>query len=101
MLQISLVQIRLKLLWKQISCCAPRFPLSLTAKFHSLYVKELESKILESRSRKFWKGRSRIFYLRLRKPGYKAGLPELVYTPRIYPRVLSCICVLFVTAMHV
>ena len=29
------------------------------------------------------------------------GLPELVYTPRIYPRVLSCICVHFVAAMHV
>jgi len=27
---------------KQISCCAPRFPLILTAKFHSLNVKELE-----------------------------------------------------------
>ena len=32
-------------LLKQISCCAPRFPLSLTAKLHSLYVKE--SEILE------------------------------------------------------
>ena len=29
-----------------ISCCAPRFPLFLTAKFHSLYVKESESDIL-------------------------------------------------------
>ena len=29
-----------------ISCCAPRFPLILTAKFHSLYVKESESEIL-------------------------------------------------------
>jgi len=27
----------------EISCCAPRFPLILTAKFHSLYIKELES----------------------------------------------------------
>jgi len=34
---------------------------------------------------------------------YKAGLrlPELVYAPRIYPRVLSCICVFLVTAMYV
>ena len=30
-----------------ISCCVPRFPLILTATFHSLYVKELESEILE------------------------------------------------------
>jgi len=29
-----------KLLLKQISCCAPRFPFILTVKFHSLYVKE-------------------------------------------------------------
>jgi len=49
----------------EISCCAPQFPLILTVKFHSLYVKELQSEILESResgsgileswSRKFWK----------------------------------------------
>jgi len=31
---------------------------------------------------------------------YKAGLPKVVYTLRVYPRVLSCICVFFVTAMH-
>jgi len=33
----------------EISCCAPRFPLIVTAKFHSLYVKqsERESEILE------------------------------------------------------
>jgi len=30
-----------------ISCCVPRFLLILTAKFHSLYVKESESEILE------------------------------------------------------
>jgi len=36
------VQFLLKLLLKQISCCAPRFPLILRAKFHSLYVKESE-----------------------------------------------------------
>ena len=29
------------------SCCAPRFPLILTAEFHSLYVKESGSEILE------------------------------------------------------
>jgi len=29
----------------EISCCAPRFPLILTAKFHSLYVNESESEI--------------------------------------------------------
>jgi len=34
----------------ELSCCV-RFPLILTGKFHSLYVKELESEILESRSR--------------------------------------------------
>jgi len=44
----------------------------LTAKFHSLYVKESESEILErlELSRKFWKvrswSRSWTFYLRLR-----------------------------------
>ena len=56
-------------LLEQISCSAPRFPLSLTAKFHSLYVKESEilersdSEILESQSQKFWKVgvESRIF----------------------------------------
>ena len=36
------VQFLLKLLLKQISCCAPRFPLILTDKFHSLYVKGSE-----------------------------------------------------------
>ena len=41
----------LKLSLKQISCCEPRFPLILTAKVHSLYVKESESVILESSSR--------------------------------------------------
>jgi len=46
---VEMVQLLLKLLLKQISCCAPRFPLILTAKFHSLYVKcrESESEILE------------------------------------------------------
>jgi len=34
-----------------VSCYAPRFPLILTAKFHSIYVKESESEISESRSR--------------------------------------------------
>jgi len=37
---VELVQFLLKLLLKHISCCAPRF--LLTAKFHSLYVKESE-----------------------------------------------------------
>ena len=41
-------------------CCVPRFPLILTAKFHSLYVKESAvgnfGKIrVGIRSRKFWK----------------------------------------------
>jgi len=31
----------------EISCCAPRFPLILPAKLHSLYVKGPESEILE------------------------------------------------------
>jgi len=38
-----MVQFLMKLLLKQISCCVPKFPLILTAKFHSLYVKESES----------------------------------------------------------
>jgi len=45
---VEMVQFLLKLLLKQISCCVPRFPLILTAKFHSLYVKESASEILES-----------------------------------------------------
>ena len=40
---VETVQFLLKLLLKQNSCCVPRFPLILTAKFHSLYVKESES----------------------------------------------------------
>jgi len=39
---VKMAQFLLKLLLTQISCCAPRFPLILTAKFHSLYVKESE-----------------------------------------------------------
>jgi len=39
---VELAQFLLKILLKQISCCAPRFPLILTADFHSLYVKESE-----------------------------------------------------------
>ena len=42
---VEIVQFFLKLLLKRISCCAPRFPFILTAKFNSLYVKE--SQILE------------------------------------------------------
>ena len=38
---------------------------------------------------------------RFRPTALLAGMPELAYTPRIYSRVLSCICVFFVTAMHV
>jgi len=61
---VEMVQFLLKLLLKHISCCAPRFPFILTAKLHSLYVKESESGILErseseilkSLSGKFWKG---------------------------------------------
>jgi len=44
---VEMVQFLLKLFFKQISCCVPQFPLILTAKFHSHYVKELESEILE------------------------------------------------------
>jgi len=40
----------------------------LTAKLHSLYVKESELLAKLGRSRKFWKGLSRIFHLRLRNP---------------------------------
>jgi len=59
----------------EISCCASRFPVILTAKFHSLYVKESEIferlEILETQSResKILESRSRIFYFRLRNPG--------------------------------
>jgi len=44
---VEMVRFLLKLLLKQISCYAPRLPLILTAKFHSLYVEESESGILE------------------------------------------------------
>ena len=57
---VEMVQLLLKLLLKQISCCAPRFPLILTANFIPFMLS------VGSRSRKFWKGR--IFYLRLRNP---------------------------------
>jgi len=39
---VEMIQFILKLLFKHISCCAPRFPLILTSKFHFLYVKEHE-----------------------------------------------------------
>jgi len=45
---VEMVQFLLKLLLKQISCCAPQFPLILTAKLHSF--------MLSSRSRKLGKG---------------------------------------------
>ena len=38
---VEMLQSLLKLLFQQISCYAPQFPLILTAKFHSLYVKDL------------------------------------------------------------
>ena len=44
----EMVQFLLKLLLKQISCCALRFPLLLPAKFQSTDVK--------GRNQKFWKG---------------------------------------------
>jgi len=68
---VEMVQFFLKLLLKQLSCCAPHFPLILTAKLYSLYVKESESEILErlQSELKFWKGQSQIFYLRLCNPG--------------------------------
>ena len=44
---VEMAQFLLKLLLKQVSCCAPRFPLIFTAKFHSLYVTVSESEILE------------------------------------------------------
>ena len=43
---VEMVQFLLKLSLKQNSCCAQRFPLILTVKFHSLDVKESESEIL-------------------------------------------------------
>ena len=46
---VEMVQFLFKLLLKHISCCAPRFPLILTAKVHSLCIKESE----------IWKGWSR------------------------------------------
>jgi len=63
----------------EISCCVPRFPLLLTAKFHSLCVKESESEIserLKSES-EILGTRSRIFYLRLRNP---VCYSEFIYT---------------------
>ena len=46
-----MVQFLLKLFLKQISFCGPRFPLIIAVNFHSFYVKESGSEILESRSR--------------------------------------------------
>jgi len=39
-ISVEMVQFLSKLLLKQISCCAPRFPLILTAKFHLRFVQE-------------------------------------------------------------
>jgi len=55
---VEMAQFVLELLLKQTSCCVSQFPLILTAKFHSLYVKELES---EFPTRKFWKVGVRYF----------------------------------------
>ena len=44
---VEMVQFLLKLFETEISCCVPRFPLILTAKFHSLSFKESESEIWE------------------------------------------------------
>ena len=53
----------------EISCYAPSFPLILTtSKFNFLLTSNLIPFTLRSRSGKFWKGRSRIVYLRLRNP---------------------------------
>jgi len=58
---VELVQFILKLLLKLISYCAPQFPLILTtANFVPFMLR------VGVGSRKFWKGRSRIFYLWLR-----------------------------------
>ena len=43
----EMIQFLLQFVETKISCCAQRFPLILRAKFHSLCVKESESKILE------------------------------------------------------
>ena len=53
-LPVEMVQFLFKLLLKQISSCVPRFPLILTAKFHSFYVKESESEIFETLSQIFY-----------------------------------------------
>jgi len=71
---VEMLQFLLKFLLKQISCCAPWFPLILTAKFHSLYVKESESEILE-RSGQSW---SQIFYLRFHNPGFTHSSDRLL-----------------------
>jgi len=75
---VEMVQFLLKLLMKQISFCVPRFPLVLTARFHSLDVKESESEILERSESgvesEMLESRSRIFYLRLRNPTCKANV---------------------------
>ena len=71
----------------EISCCAPRLPLIVAVKFHSLYVEESESGVgfLErlSRSSKFWDGWSwsRIFFLTTPQPCLKRGL---LYLQAIY-----------------
>jgi len=72
---VEMVQFLLKLLLKQISFCVPRFPLILTAKYHSLYAKESGVGVRNfGKVRvRIWElgvgSRSRIFYLRLRNPG--------------------------------
>ena len=65
---VEMAQFLLKLLLKQSSCCEPRF--SLIASCNKIVVSQTS---FTCRSRKFWKGRSRIFYLRLAGDLQKAG----------------------------
>jgi len=72
---VEMVQFLLKLLETKNSCCVPRFPLSASCNktadsqtWFTLYQGVRVASRSRCRSRKFWEGRSRTFYLSLRNP---------------------------------
>jgi len=74
---VETVQLLLKLLWKQNSCCVPRFPL-----IASCYI-IINSWLHSRESGASVKGQSWTFYLRLRNPGCKLVIQR-------FPQFCSC-----------
>jgi len=65
---VEMVQFLLKLLLKQNSCGAPRFPL-IAMLLQNCWQPNFIHVMIRSRCQKFWKGWSQTFYLRLHNPG--------------------------------